>query len=77
MMPESKFSSAKNKIDTDIKNLKNKRDFLHTKLDKLIDKLVNIVQEFEETRKQMEQIPGTIYYENAHPEIFPEKNHSL
>lgn len=70
-MPESKFSKAKKQIEfTDIKK---QREALRAKLDNLFDKLAGLVKEFEETRKQMEQIPGTVYYERAHPEMFPEK----
>ena len=67
------FKEATNRLKKEEISTKKLKAKLRKKVDNLIEKLTSLVAEFEATRKELQSIPGTIYYEDAHPEMFPEK----
>lgn len=67
------FKDAANRLKEKGASTKKLKEELRKKMDGLIEKLSAIVGEFEATRKELQEIPGTVYYEHAHPELFPEK----
>lgn len=65
---------TKNRFDLAAGQMKSGRKLrqeLRTKANKLIDSLSNLVDEFNRLVEQAKKIPGTVYWEQEHPEQNP------
>lgn len=67
------FKEAKEKITKRVKSVSDLPNKLHAKMSKLLDELARISNEIEETRKRLENEPGSMWYVHAHPEKCPEE----